>query len=182
MLKRLSSRADLPFMRGYFRRPLLALILVSGMVLGACAKETPAPPQVQRPSPRPAAATPTVKESLEKTTSEAPVYAYKPKGRRDPFIPLVVAQEPSPKAKTGLKSLDVDRLKLAGIVWENKGYYALVESPEGLGYVVRSGDTIGEDAKVTRITSNSVFIKFKTKSTLPQPGLQEIELKLKREE
>lgn len=163
---------------------LLALVLLASPMLGACAKERPKSAPEVRSAQRPAApGAPSLKAQPSKeATPEAPAYAYDPKGRRDPFKSLVVAKEPTPRAKSGLRTLEVSELKLAGIVWENKGYYALVESPEGLGYVVRTGDIIGEDARVTRITPTSVFIQFKSKSTLPGPGLREIELKLKREE
>jgi Tfp pilus assembly protein PilP len=83
---------------------------------------------------------------------------YEAKGRRDPFRPLIaprVAERKGPP-KTGLAALEVNELKLSGIVWEQRGYFALVEAPNGAGYVLRVNDTVGEGARVTRITPQAV--------------------------
>jgi Tfp pilus assembly protein PilP len=76
----------------------------------------------------------------------------------------------------------VKELKLAGIIWGQRGYYALVEAPSGAGYVLRVNDTVGEDARVTKISSD--IVAFEVKSG-PGPQAQQarvVELRLKKEE
>jgi hypothetical protein len=72
---------------------------------------------------------------------------YEAKGRRDPFAPVqvVVAQ------KTGL---DVGAAKLVGVIQGDK-LLALVETPDGLGYILKPGDVLG-NGRVTDVSAGSV--------------------------
>lgn len=116
---------------------------------------------------------------------EPPRFTYDPRGRRDPFRPLVVARATPARPKTGLASLDPEDLKLTGVVWDQKGYYALVEAPNGLGYVIRTNDVIGDDARVTRITPEGMTLDMAAQADLPRPGAGNrrlLEIKLRKEE
>jgi hypothetical protein len=79
-------------------------------------------------------------------------FVYDPKGKRDPFIPLV-----TPEGR--LLNLDTEQskgtLNLEGIIYDEKGIsYAIVN-----GAVVKIGDTI-EGSQVLKIENNKVvFIK-----------------------
>lgn len=156
---------------------LAAVALVS---MGGCSDSgtpsAPAPPRpaqaVAKPAPPPSAPAPAV----------AP-YAYETKGRRDPFRPLIRPRVETVKArpKTGLAALDVKELKLAGIIWGGSGYYALVEAPNGAGYVVRLNDTVGEDARVAKITPDAVMFEVRT-SVAPQAQARLVEIRLRKEE
>jgi hypothetical protein len=75
-----------------------------------------------------------------------PPLNYDAKGRRDPFAPVhVVAQ------KTGL---DVGAAKLVGVIQGDK-LLALVETPDGLGYILKPGDMLG-NGRVTDVSAGSV--------------------------
>jgi len=112
---------------------------------------------------------------------EAPVYRYEPKGRRDPFQPPPELSPKRPsKGKAGLAGLEVTDLKLAGIVWEPTDAYALVEAPNGLGYILRKGAIIGEDTRVVKVTKDSVV--FEVKGRLPREETRMITLRLRKEE
>jgi Tfp pilus assembly protein PilP len=76
----------------------------------------------------------------------------------------------------------VNELKLAGVVWDRRGYFALVEDPKGVGYVLRVNDTIGEDTRVTKITPETVTFEVKMESPLPQARTRVVELQLKKED
>lgn len=110
-------------------------------------------------------------------------YTYEMKGRRDPFRPLIRPRMETARArpKTGLAALDVKELKLAGIIWGGRGYYALVEAPNGAGYVVRLNDTVGEDARVAKITADAIMFEVRT-SPVPQSQARLVELRLRKEE
>jgi type IV pilus assembly protein PilP len=165
------------------------LILFVGIWLciasSACKKETPAPKSAPPVPPvAPVAATPpAAPPAPAPTPAEKPaaVYAYNPQGRPDPFLPLILPQE-GKEEKKGLKGLAVSELKLSGIVWDKKEYVALVEAPDGLGYVLKVNDLIGSSARVARIAPHSVVFEVKEKPYLPNSRIREFELKLKKEE
>ncbi len=166
-----------------------ALAVVMGLALSGCSGEsTPGPTAPPRPSqPQAAAATSAAPASAPKPV--VPPYVYEAKGRRDPFRPLIAPRlaEGKPRPKTGLAALEVNELKLAGIIWEQRGYFALVEAPNGSGYVLRVNDTVGGDARVTRITP--LAVTFEVGAQLgggPTPSqsvrTRVVELRLRKEE
>jgi Tfp pilus assembly protein PilP len=109
---------------------------------------------------------------------------YEIKGRRDPFIPLIAARTAEGKMpKTGLAALQVNELKLAGIVWGQRNYFALVEAPNGAGYVLRVNDIVGTDARVASITPQAVTFEVKAVATPFQAArTRMLELRLRKEE
>ena len=50
-------------------------------------------------------------------------------------------------------------IKLVGVVQGSQGPLALVETPDGLGYIVKPGDVVG-DGKVTEIGRDSVTFQL----------------------
>jgi len=85
---------------------------------------------------------------------------YDPQGRRDPFETLEGAV-----GAGGGGSL-VTTAKLTGIVRSGRGTLALVETPEGIGYILKAGDTLG-DGRLLEIGTDSVVFQV-----APQPGSQ----------
>jgi len=168
-----------------------ALLIVLSFAFSGCKKETPAPkssppiPPAAKTAavPPPATSVKNPAQPPEKTTPvQSVVYSYNPKGRPDPFVPLVLAQERK-EAEKGRKGLQVGQLKLSGIVWDKKKeYVALVEAPDGLGYVLKVNDVIGSSARVARITPTSAIFEVKEKPYLAESKVRQVELKLKKEE
>jgi Tfp pilus assembly protein PilP len=111
-------------------------------------------------------------------------YVYEAKGRRDPFRPLIAPRvvEPKTRPKTGLASLEINELKLAGIIWEPRGFLAMVEAPNGAGYVLRVNDVIGGDARVAKITAEAVTFEVQGAVTIAQARARLVELRLRKEE
>jgi Tfp pilus assembly protein PilP len=158
---------------------LAALVGLSGCSDGG----PPSAPQAPRPAQAPVAkpAAPAAVPEQAKA-----VYVYETKGRRDPFRPLIMPRVEAPRAKCqpgqpGLGCIDAKELKLAGVVWGQRGYYALVEAPNGAGYIVRVNDVVGVDARVAKITSEAVTFEVKGGS-LPQAQARAFELRLRKEE
>ncbi|PWU20840.1 MAG: hypothetical protein C5B48_11990 [Candidatus Rokuibacteriota bacterium] len=71
---------------------------------------------------------------------------YEAKGRRDPFAPVVTSKE-----ETGL---DVSTTKLVGVI-QGHQLLALVESLDGHGYILKTGDVLG-NGRITDVTLNSI--------------------------
>jgi Tfp pilus assembly protein PilP len=82
--------------------------------------------------------------------------SYEPKGRRDPFEQLEVTG--------GAKGLTVSSTKLTGIVQSRRGTLALLEGADGIGYILRPGDTLGDGRLLEVGSDRAVF------SVMPRPG------------
>ena len=139
--------------------------LVGATLLGACggAEPPPAPPKPPVPVVAPAAPQAPVAPGasavrpLDPAAGPAlPPLAYDAKSRRDPFSPVSLALE--------AKGINVTAAKLVGIVQGRQGPLALVEGPDGVGYILKSGDALG-NGRVTAITGTTV-----TFSVSAQPG------------
>jgi Tfp pilus assembly protein PilP len=142
------------------RTTLIAIGLAT--VLSACGGSPPPPPVVTpipaRPvaATRPAAITPTVVNPLEGTAVEIP--KYEPNGRRDPFVVYEVRE--------GAGGLLVSSTRLTGIVRNSRSALVLVEAPDGIGYILRPGDTLG-DGKLMDIGLDNVVFAVVAKPGVP---------------
>jgi Tfp pilus assembly protein PilP len=180
-----------------FRRlwPLAAALAVG---LSACSgSEAPAPPPPPRPAAAPVSKAPPPAPAAAPAPAPVPAamavaFTYEAKGRRDPFRPLIAAKPPMPPRKcpptgcVGLPWLRVAELKLTGIIWGGRGYYALVEAPDGKGYVIRKNDLVGEDAdesaRVSAIVPDAVTFEVQGIVQTPSARTRVVELRLRKEE
>jgi Tfp pilus assembly protein PilP len=160
---------------------LAALALVALVGVSGCSDSgTPNLPAPSRPAPA-AAAKPAV--PAPPSAPAPPPYSYEAKGRRDPFRPLIApkTEVARTRPKTGLAAVEPKELKLTGIIWGGRGFYALVEAPNGAGYVVRVNDVVGENARVAKITSDVVTFEERM-GPVPQSQARLVELRLRKEE
>jgi len=65
-------------------------------------------------------------------------YDYEQSGRRDPFVPLLGLELGG--GRTG--HLSPENLRLIGILWGDRGYYALVKDGQDNGYILKRGDRV----------------------------------------
>jgi hypothetical protein len=100
-------------------------------------------------------ADPTVVVPPDPTVS---VPKYESKGRRDPFETLEVRE--------GAGGLTVASTRLTGIVRSNRVALALIEAPDGIGYILKPGDTLG-DGRLLEIGSDSVVFVVTAKAGAP---------------
>ena len=114
-------------------------------------------------------------------------FSYNPIGRRDPFAPIIVKEEK--QAKTGerppLERYNFSDFKLTAIIWGAFGYNAMVEAPDGKGYLVRVGTIMGPNRGVVKkITADRVIIEEKYKNFSGETEHKEnvIELRKKQED
>jgi hypothetical protein len=137
-------------------------ILAAAALLGGCSGTEPpaAPPKPPTPAATPvtpAAPGASIVRPLDPGAGRTlPPLAYDAKGRRDPFTPVSLAGES--------KGINVTAAKLVGIVRAPRGNLALVEGPDGVGYILKSGDGLG-NGRVTSITATTV-----TFAVAAQPG------------
>lgn len=164
---------------------LIILSLCLFLILPACAKK-----EAQR-QPESPPAKKVVEEQKppeqEKTQQvEKKEYAYIPEGKRDPFKPFI-SQQPSGKAKeiplTPLQKYDISQLKVVGIMWGEKGRYALIEDAEGKGYVVYPGTLVGKNGgKVVKILQDEVIIEERYTDVFGETKTQYVSISLPKEE
>ena len=153
---------------------MIALTLVFG---AGCKGEKVKAPVPAMKVPAAKAAEPSVMQDEEKV--EKQTYTYDAKGRRDPFLSLIVVAKAKPVKKKGatpMENYDVSEIKLLAIVWDSHQYYALIKLPDNKSYTIRKGMTLGlYGGKVEEIAKDSVLIReqikdyrgqFKTKDTL----------------
>jgi hypothetical protein len=126
--------------------------LVGTVLLASCGSPPPPPPAPPVVPPRAAVAP----RPPEAGPPLAPA-KYEAKNRKDPFVPVTLAQG----SKEGLQ---VASVKLAGIIDGRQGHLGLIEAPDGIGYILKSGDVLG-DGRVSEITKDSL-----TFSVAGRPG------------
>ena len=106
-------------------------------------------------------------EKKEGIKKEEVKYSYNPKGKRDPFKPFI-SKATVGKSKgrgerlTPLQRYNFNQLKLIGIIWRDDKNIAaaMVEDPEGRGYVLKKGTLIGENnGRVINILKDRVIIE-----------------------
>ena len=81
---------------------------------------------------------------------------YNVKGRRDPFVPLIGTE----LSRSGKAShLSVENMTLIGILWGDRGYYALVKDGVNQGYILKRGDRV-VGGKVAQINRQGVIFEM----------------------
>ena len=88
--------------------------------------------------------------------SNTPQYA--DKGRKDPFVEVQLS------ASSG--GLSVATTKLTGIVRGPRSTLALLETQEGIGYILKPGDTLG-DGRLMEIGADNVVFAVGPKAGAP---------------
>lgn len=165
---------------------VLSLICCAAAVMAGCSgSQKPAAKAVapvQQPATQP---TGTAVQAAKEPEAPAPVYAYNPAGRRDPFTPIIIKEEKKALigAKTPLERYPINEFKLSGIVWGGLGYHAMLEGPDGKGYFVRVGAVIGPNRGVVKkITQNAMIIEEKFKDPSGETVKKEITVELRKKQ
>jgi predicted RNA-binding protein with RPS1 domain len=78
------------------------------------------------------------------------------------------------------KALDIGGYKLSGIVWQRKQYFALLETPDGLGHILKVNDQLGPNARVKEITKDAVLIEMKEETAARRGQVRTIRLELQQ--
>jgi len=117
---------------------LLALICFVSACTESPSSTTPPPKPVAAPPPPPTPQIP---------APTAPQYSSK--GRRDPFEALDIRE--------GAGGVTVASARLTGIVRGARSALALVETSDGVGYILKPGDTLGDGRLVEIGPNTAVF-------------------------
>ena len=153
-----------------------AAVWLSGLAAGlsACggspsASPPPAPPtpvSLPAPAATPAASVPSTPAGAEaaRLVPTAPELApldvpdYEVRGRRDPFTTLDVVSGPT--------GLTVASTRLTGIIHSGQSALALVETSDGIGYILKPGDTLG-DGRLVEVGADTVVFAVTARPGAP---------------
>jgi len=88
-------------------------------------------------------------------------YRYRADGRRDPFKSLLIDMKgKKPALLTPLQQWSLGELRVIGIVWGTQDYMAMIETPDGKGFLIKEGTLVGpEGGIVKKITEDSVVVE-----------------------
>ncbi len=112
-------------------------------------------------------------------------YVYFPLNKRDPFMsPFEVPKvyPPVPPNAGPLEKVPVEKLKVEAILWSGKGFRALMFTPDGRAYTVRTGQHVGDKGGwIARITKSRVYVTEKIKDILGDVETNNVVLPLHKE-
>ncbi len=175
-----------------------ALLLSLILGVGGCGGEAPKPTKVPMPPVEKKASGPAPAKTAAKPAGEVkaepppPVvaYTYNPRGKVNPFQPLVVEKPDTPvKPKAGveeispdatpLERLDLEKVKLVAVVWNIPEPRAMVEDSGGKGYIITKGTAIGKNrGQVTRIFAGGVVVTEPVETSPGKMKTREVTLRL----
>ncbi len=100
-------------------------------------------------------------------SSPRKVLKYDPEGRRDPFLSMIAITKQRikqmikrRKSLNPLENYDLTDIKLLGIVYDGREYYASVLLPDGKGFTVREGMNIGvKGGKIIKILPDRMIVR-----------------------
>ena len=165
---------------------LLAVLLI---MLTGCLEEDVF---TQRYRPPPIKTKPEKKLQVKK---QPITFIYSPVGKRDPFRPTWLTKavrtlRPQPKnepikivkrPKTPLEKFELDQLKVVAIVTGVANPVAMVEDPDGRGYMIRRGVLIGRhNGQVTRINVDGVIVSEVFRDVSGKRIITRVRLRLKK--
>ena len=129
---------------GWFAAALLMSVSVDARQAPQPAQPPPAPPAQQKPEPVEPPSTPSG-------------YAYKPEGRRDPFVSLLGrGPDRTPAVRpTGIAGVLISEATVTGIWKGQTGYIATLRAPDNRTYIVKAGEKL-LDGTVKTITQTQV--------------------------
>jgi type IV pilus assembly protein PilP len=175
---------------------LVALVTVASLASGCNKKESApvvAPPASEQSKLPVKAVQKAVSSSTVKLVPSPSTNQFDFSGKKDPFKPdsaLKVVNSPSPEdlKKTlhgglPIHSFDVSQFRLIGIVTGAKENQAMVVDPNGKGYVLKPGMTIGKnDGRITAINISGVDVVEQFKDDSGRVRKENIRISLPRKQ
>lgn len=173
--------------KGYkIAETVMAYAVVAAAVASGCSEPAPPPPapvaSAPKAQPSQSPAQTPAPAAAPAPAPAAPEYSYKPAGRRDPFMPLIVKEEKSKTVnRPPLERYNISEFKFTGIVWGGFGYNAILEAPDGKGYFIRKGTVVGPNGGVVKsISSKHIIVEEKYKTFTGETRRKEIIVEMRK--
>lgn len=161
----------------------VAIAALTTLALLGCGEEY-SPAASTTPVPRRKAAAPAAQE----TTVSAPTYSYSysPVGKRDPFrspAPEMGVSGPVGACSEPLCQWDLEQFTLVAVVTGDSNPLAMVQDPQGRGYIVRRATRIGKQGgKVAQILRDQLIINEEYIAPDGKRVVNPVSLKIKQDE
>jgi len=164
---------------------IVVLVFLMGLWIAGCSKSGQGPSTTTPIEAK--AVQKTVSQGTTTTAVEKPgtAYSYSSLGRRDPFSPLVTKEEKRVKAgeRSPLERYNLDDFKLTAVLRGGFGDTAMVEAPDGKGYIIHVGTIIGQNKGVVKkITDNKLIVEEKFKNFSGGSERKEIVIDLRKKQ
>ncbi len=168
----------------YSTLPIVMLACLAGLWISGCSKSTQTPVTTTPIAPK------TVQTPISQGTATVAVgipeqvYSYNPEGRRDPFAPIVSREDKRARFdRPPLERYSLNDFKLTAVLRGGFGDTAMVEAPDGKGYVIRVGTIIGlNKGIVKKITDNKIIVEEKFKNFSGGSERKEIAIELRKKQ
>jgi type IV pilus assembly protein PilP len=161
------------------RTPILMALLAAVGCSDPSGARPAAPP---KPAPQAAKAAPS--QTLPEAAPGVE-YLYSPVGKRDPFRSsiedkLASAEEGTDRGNCGpLCKWELEQLRLVAVISGVSNPLAMVEDPNGRGYIVRRGTFVGKrNGKVSQIRSGEVVVTEIYRDQMQKPHVNPVSIKL----
>ncbi len=174
------------------------IFLIIIFTCGGCGGEPPRPtkvtvPPVGKQPATPAKTAPTLTAEVKVEPPPAVTYSYNPRGKPDPFKPLIVERPQVPALKkvpekiieevsrtaTPLERMELSQLKLVAVIWNIEKPRAMVEDGTGKGYILARGTPLGKKkGRVTEINSEGIVVTELYETSSGKWGTRPVTLKL----
>jgi len=172
-----------------FYAVLLAVITSAMIVAPGCKKGKPAPQQTV-PPPSAQKQQEQAPEAAQQTAvvSEAPqlqnvLFRYESIGLIDPFEPIIPKAGEGTGITSPLEQYSLDQLRLVAVIWGMPEPRAMIQDPQGRGFVVRKGTKMGKNQGVViKILDGEITILEKYVDLLGKVKTNEVSMKLPKPE
>lgn len=112
-------------------------------------------------------------------------FVYKRQGRTDPFLPfireIVAATEAPTQELTGMRKFEPGQLTVVAIIMRHNDKFAMVETANRHGYIIREEMLLGRTGVVEAIAPNKVVVKNYTYNLAGDRIYKAVEMLLKKE-
>ncbi len=170
-------------------KSILIFLILFSIVQGCGTKQAEKKTPAKQPISKPISKVEGMKAEISQESSKMPEegLTYNPLGKRDPFKSLIIAErEKMVRAREDvppLQKIDASDLKLTGVIWDKERYVAMVETPDGKGFVVKEGMIVGlNKGIVKKITQRTLIIEEKIKSYVGDVRTRKVTLELHKGE
>ncbi len=164
--------------------PIVMLVFLTGLWMSGCSKSTQAPVTTTPIAPK--AAQKPISQGTATVAVGIPehAYSYNPEGRRDPFAPIVSKEEKRARAdRPPLERYNLNDFKLTAVLRGGFGDTAMVEAPDGKGYIIHVGTIIGlNKGVVKKIMDNKIIVEEKFKNFSGGSERKEIAIELRKKQ
>ena len=112
-------------------------------------------------------------------------FVYKREGRADPFVPFIQERLTTTAVPveelTGMRKFEPGQLTVVAIVVSHDDKFAMVQSANNQGYIIREGVLLGRTGVVEAIVPNKLIVKNYTYNLAGDKIYKTVEMPLKKE-